>query len=169
MRTWIAGGCAALVLACCAFGQEGQPAAPAKKAPTSRQMSGASGATGKEDLNLLLEGNIRAMWIAFRDKKKDTYAGYLWDDYKAVEEDGEGERNKLKVLREVEDNNVRDFKPKWFVIEKLGPEAMLVTYENFIQFPPGAGRRFEKLFISEIWMKRNGGWKAWRYQATPVK
>jgi hypothetical protein len=169
MRNWILGGCVALVLACSAFGRQGQPAAPAKKAPASKQASGASTAPADADLNLLLEGNIRAMWIAFRDKKRDAFAGYLWDDYKAVEEDGEGERNKLRVLREVDANNVHDFKPQWFVMEKLGPEAMLVTYENFIQFPPGAGVRFEKIFISEIWMKRNGQWKAWRYQATRVK
>jgi hypothetical protein len=167
MRNWILGACAGMVLACSAFGQEGQPAGPAKKAPASKQSSGASAASAEADLNLLLEGNIRAMWIAFRDKKKDTFASYLWDDYKAVEEDGEGERNKLRVLREVDANNVRDFKPQWFVMEKLGPETMLVTYENFIQFPPGV--RFEKIFISEIWMKRNGQWKAWRYQATRVK
>src|SRR5579863_6820953 len=99
MRHWIVGACACVMLACSAFGQEGQPAAPVKKPDASKRTSSGSAASSDADLNLLLEGNIRAMWIAFRDKKKDTYAGYLWDDYKAVEEDGGGERNKLKVLR----------------------------------------------------------------------
>jgi hypothetical protein len=166
MRHWIVGACACALLACSAFGQQG---APTKQPDEIKRGTHSLVPSTDADLNLLLEGNIRAMWIAFRDKKKDTFASYLWDDYQAVEEDGQGERNKLKVLREVLDNNVRDSKPQWFVMEKLGPEAMLVTYENFIQFPPAPGVRFEKIFISEIWMKRNGQWKAWRYQATRVK
>jgi len=168
MRRWIVGMSAGLLLACGTFGQEGQQAVPPRKA-ASKQAVGAASTGDKEDLNLLLEGNIRAMWIAYRDRKKSTYADYLWDDYKAVEEDGDGERDKMHVMRELDDNNVQDSKPQWFVFEKLGPETMLVTYENFITFPPKSARRFEKLFISEIWVKRNGQWKAWRYQATPVK
>jgi hypothetical protein len=169
MRHWIGGACACVMLACSAFGQEGQPAAPAKKAGPSKQASGASTTPAKEDLNLLLEGNIRAMWIAFRDKKKDTYASYLWDDYKAVEEDGNGERDKSHVLREVDESMVRDSEPQWFVVDKIGSNAALVTYENVIQFPRTASNRFLKIFISEIWTKRNGEWKAWRYQATHVR
>lgn len=157
------------LLACAASAQQGQQPAPAKKAAASKQKSVASGTSPQEDLNLLLEGNIRAMWIAFRDKKKQTYAEYLWDDYKAVEEDGRGERDKSHVLREVSESLVRDSEPQWFIVESLGPEAALVTYENVIHFPRGASNPFEKIFISEIWMKRNGQWKAWRYQATHVK
>ncbi|MGA8221358.1 MAG: hypothetical protein WB780_06845 [Candidatus Acidiferrales bacterium] len=166
MRHWIAGACAAAVLACSAFGQQ---AGPRKEPPEITRGTHSLVPSTDADLNLLLEGNIRAMWIAFRDKKKDVYAGYLWDDYQAVEEDGAGERNKLHVLREVGESVVRDSEPQWFVVEKLGPEAMLVTYENVIQFARSASTRFEKIFISEIWMKRNGQWKAWRYQATRVR
>src|SRR5271155_2671894 len=121
MRVWIAGACAVLVLACSTFGLEGQPVAPAKKAPASKQTSSASGASAKEDLNLLLEGNIRAMWAAFRDKKKAAYGEYLWDDYRAVEEDAGGERNKLRVLREVDESVVHDFALQSFEVERLGP------------------------------------------------
>jgi hypothetical protein len=169
MRNWILGACAGMVLACSAFGQEGQPAAPAKKAPASKQASGASTAPAEADLNLLLEGKIRAMWAAFRDKKKQEYGEFMWDDYQAVEEDGDGERNKLRTLREVGQSVVKDFNLQSVRVDRISLEAALVTYENVIQFPRGAGSRFEKIFISEIWMKRSGQWKAWRYQATRVK
>jgi hypothetical protein len=121
------------------------------------------------DLSELLQANIRGMWAAFRDKKKQAYAEYLWDDYEAVEEDAEGERNKLRVLREVDGSKVNDYKLQVFQVDSLGPDAALVTYENFIQFPPKSLVRFEKIFISEIWLRRHGQWKAWRYQATRVK
>jgi hypothetical protein len=87
----------------------------------------------------------------------------------AVEEDGLGERDKSRVLREVGENVVYDYKLQLFRMDPIAPDAALVTYENVIQFPPRAGSRFEKIFISEIWVKRNGHWKSWRYQATKVK
>jgi len=64
---------------------------------------------------------------------------------------------------------VYDYKLQLFRTDPISPDAALVTYENVIQFPPGIGSRFEKIFISEIWVKRNGQWKSWRYQATKVK
>jgi len=86
-----------------------------------------------------------------------------------VEEDGNGERNKLRVLREVGESVVNGYNLQASQVDSLGPAAALVTYENVIQFPRGAGSRFEKIFVSEIWLKRHGQWKAWRYQATRVK
>ena len=163
MRNYFLGACAGLLLACSAFGQ--QPAAPKGPPPTNLHSNTAAPA----DLSELLQANIRGMWAAFRDKKKQAYAEYLWDDYEAVEEDGNGERNKLRVLREVGESVVNGYNLQASQVDSLGPDAALVTYENVIQFPRGAGSRFEKIFISEIWLKRHGQWKAWRYQATRVK
>jgi hypothetical protein len=163
MRNYFVGACAGLLLACSAFGQ--QPAAT--KAPAATKQS--TNTTAQADLSEMLQANIRAMWAAFKDKKKQSYAEYLWDDYKAVEEDAQGERNKLRVLREVDESVVQNYTLQVFQVDSLGPDAALVTYENVIQFPPKSRNRFEKIFISEIWVKRHGQWKAWRYQATRVK
>jgi hypothetical protein len=163
MRIYFAVACAVLLMACTAFGQ--QP--PAAKGPPPTNLH--SNTAAPADLSELLQANIRGMWAAFRDKKKQAYADYLWDDYEAVEEDAQGERNKLRVLREVDDNNVNEYMLQAFQVDSLGPDAALVTYENFIKFPPKSVLRFEKIFISEIWLRRHGQWKAWRYQATRVK
>jgi len=163
MRNNFACACVTLLMACSAFGQ--QPAAPKGPPPTNLHSNTAAPA----ELSELLQANIRGMWAAFRDKKKQAYAEYLWDDYEAVEEDGNGERNKLRVLREVGESVVNDYSLQASQVDSLGPDAALVTYENVIQFPRGAGLRFEKIFISEIWLRRHGQWKAWRYQATRVK
>jgi hypothetical protein len=154
-----------LLLACSVFGQ--QPAAPKGPPPPPTNLH--SNTAAPADLSDLLQANIRGMWAAFRDKKKQSYADYLWDDYQAVEEDANGERNKLRVLREVDESVVNDYMLQAFQVDSLGPDAALVTYENFIKFPPKSAVRFEKIFISEIWLKRHGQWKAWRYQATRVK
>jgi hypothetical protein len=109
------------------------------------------------------------MWAAFRDKKKQPYADYLWDDYQAVGEDGDGERHKIRELRGVDQRVANDFTLQLFRVDSISPEAALVTYGSVVQFPPRSSVRFEKIFVSEIWLKRHGQWKAWRYQATRVK
>ena len=172
MRKSVIGVCAVLVLACSAFGQ--QPAAPAatdKPAATVKPATAkqSASAAAQSKLNDLLESKIRASWAAFKEKNKQAYGDFLAEDFMAVEEDGLGERTKSRVLREVGDNVVYDYKLQLFRMDPIAPDAALVTYENVIQFPPGAGSRFEKIFISEIWVKRNGHWKSWRYQATKVK
>jgi hypothetical protein len=184
VRIYLFCGCLALMSASAAFGQ--QPAQPAgasqdagttqpgksstatKKPDASKQSKSAS-SDDQKNLADLLESKIRASWEAFKNKNKEAYGDFLTHDYMAVEDDGQGERTKMVVLREVGDNNVHDYKLQLFRTDPISPDAALVTYENVIEFPPKVGSRFEKIFISEIWVKRNGQWKSWRYQATKVK
>jgi len=180
MRKSFVGACAMLALSCSAFGQQpspgaGQDASAKQPAPSSteahKSAAGKQAGDAASDKKLadLLESKIRAAWKAFKDKDKKAYAEFLTDDFMAVEEDGQGERTKTVVLREVGESVVHDYHVQLFRVDPIAPGARLVTYENVIQFPPGAGIRFEKIFISEIWVKRNGEWKSWRYQATKVK
>lgn len=180
MRRSLISVCAALVMGCSTMGQQppagaGQDAGAKQTAPPSTEAhkSAASkqtvAATSDKKLADLLESKIRAAWKAFRDKDKKAYAEFLTDDFMAVEEDGQGERTKTVVLREVGESVVHEYSVQLFRVDPISPGAQLVTYENVIQFPPGARSRFEKIFITEIWVKRNGEWKSWRYQATKVK
>jgi hypothetical protein len=164
MRNHFIGACAALLMAFSALGQQ-----PAATKPTPAAAKQSANTAAQTELNDLLQANIRAMWAAFRDKKKQVYADYLWDDYQAVEDDGDGERNKVRALRGVDQSVVTNYTLQLFRVDPISPEAALVTYENVIQFPRGSGVPFEKIFVSEIWVKRHGEWRAWRYQATRVK
>lgn len=164
MQKFFICGCVAIILA---YSVQAQQQAHTSKPSASKKQPASE--TPQPDVNELLQGNIRAMWSAFKDKKKEAYSEYLWDDFQAVEEDGDGERNKLRVLREVNQSVVSDYSLQLFRVDPISAEAALVTYENVIKFPRGAGSRFEKIFVSEIWVKRHGQWKAWRYQATRVK
>ena len=97
MGNWMPSTVAALALALPCFALAQQPAA-ANKAPTAPSSSAAP----RSALAGMLEEKVRAAWAAFKNKDKDGYANFLADDFQAVEADGEGERTRLQVLREVE-------------------------------------------------------------------
>ena len=165
MRIWMLCSFATLALAlpCLAFAQ--QPA-PAGKVAAGTQ-SGGSGA--RAALADLLEAKVRAAWAAFRKKDKDAYASFLADDFQAVEADGEGERTKLHVLREVEHCMYTEYLLQFFQVQPLGADYAFVTYESSMQFPKSAALRFRRVFVGELWTSRNGAWKMMRYQETLVR
>jgi len=102
-------------------------------------------------------------------RDKDRYAEFLADDFQAVEADGEGERYKLRVLSEVEHSMYADYLLQLFQVQPLGPDYAFVTYEATIQFPAGAGTRYKRILVGELWAAENGNWKMKRYQETPVR
>lgn len=148
---------------CITFAQ--QSAAKHESAPTSLSSSEAA----EKTLIALLEARVRTAWEVFKTRDKDKYAMFLTDDFQAVEADGEGERSKNLVLREVEHSMYADYLLQLFQVQRLGPDYALVTYEATIQFPAGSAARYKRLFVSELWTEQNGSWKMMRYQETPVR
>jgi uncharacterized protein (TIGR02246 family) len=163
MRNWILGSCIALALPCVAVTQ--QPAA-ADKASASTPSNNTAAQPKLADL---LEGKVRAAWAAFKKKDKNAYAEFLTDDFQAVESDGDGERAKLHVLREVEHCMYTDYTLQLFQVQPLGPDYAFVTYESSMQFPRTSTLRFRRVFVGELWTQRNGQWKMMRYQETLVR
>jgi uncharacterized protein (TIGR02246 family) len=163
MRNWILSACLALALPGFAFAQ--QPAAAEKPAPPPPSKSAAA----QPKLSELLETKVRAAWATFKKKDKDGYAAFLTDDFQAVEADGDGERPKPHVLREVEHSMYTDYVLQLFQVQPLGPNYAFVTYESTMQFPKGSATRFRRVFIGELWTKRDGEWKMMRYQETIVR
>ena len=121
------------------------------------------------NLAALLETRVRATWEAFKMRDKDKYAEFLADNFQAVEADGEGERSKPRILREVEHSMYTDYLLQLFQVQPLGPDYAFVTYEATIQFPAGARTRYKRIFVGELWNEENGNWKMKRYQETPVR
>ena len=150
--------CAALVLGGFAFRQKPQattsqaapPAAPSK-------------------LTNVLDAKIKAEWQAIKDKDQKAYGDLLTEEYVAVEADGGGERYKWKALNELQDGFVADFTLSFLKVTPLCTDSAFARYEVFIKFPPKAAVRFEKILVGEIWVKRDGQWKALHYQETRVK
>jgi hypothetical protein len=158
MRNVLAFACVGLVMACFVFGQNqhgttGQTAKPA--APP--------------ELTNLLDARIKAEWQAIKAKDPKAYGDLLTEEYVAVEADGGGERYKWKALSELQESAVADFTLSFLKVTPLCADAAFARYEVFVKFPPKATVRFEKILVGEIWVKREGQWKALHYQETRVK
>jgi len=158
MRNELGWACAVLVLGGFVFGQKpqgstGQPAMPA--APP--------------ELTNLLDAKIKAEWQAIKAKDQKAYGELLVEEFVAVEADGGGERYKWKALNELQESAVADFTLSFLKVTPLCADAAFARYEVFIKFPPKSAVPFEKVLVGEIWVKREGQWRALHYQETRVK
>lgn len=158
MRTCFSWARPAFVLGCFVFSEQAQHA-------TGRPTK----STAPVDLANLLDAKIKAEWQAIKAKDQKVYGDLLTDDYVAVEADGGGERYKWKALSELQQSTVTDYTLSFLKVATLCSDAAFVRYEVFIRFPPRSAVPFEKILVGEIWVKRDGQWKALHYQETRVK
>jgi len=142
-----------------------QPAMPPKSGG-SRQAGSSSSELNLKDM---FESKIKAEWDALKNKDKKAYGALLADDYEGVEVDGQGERTKIQAINEMVDGNVSNYTLWGFKLIPLGPDAAFVIYEVTLQFPPRSVVRYSRLYITELWVKRDGQWKELHYQETHVK
>ena len=162
MRNWMLYSCAVLILPCLALAQQPVADKPAAGVPSNKSVA-------QPKLADLLEAKVRSAWTMFKNKDKDGYAKLLTDDFQAVEADGDGERPKLHVLGEVEHCMYIEYLLQFFQVQPLGPDYAFVTYESTMQFPKGSALRMRRVFIGELWTKRDSEWKMMRYQETLVR
>jgi hypothetical protein len=158
MRNQLATVCAALLLGGFAFGQK--PQQPATEA-------GKNAAT--QELTNLLDSKIKAEWQAIKSKDQKGLGDLLTEEYVGVEADGGGERYKWKALSELQQSAVSDFALSFLKVTPLCADTAFARYEVFVKFPPKSTLPFEKILVGEIWVKREGQWKALHYQETRVK
>ncbi len=149
--------CAVFLLGYSVFGQQPQSAnnPPAK----SKEV----------ELTKVLDAKIKAEWEAIKGKDQKAYGELLAEDFVGVEADNNGERYKWKVLNELQQSLVTDYTLSFLKVTPLCPDAAFARYEVFIKFPPKSLVKFEKVLVGEIWVKRDGQWKALHYQETRVK
>jgi len=129
----------------------------------------ASKSSSSPDLTNLLDARIKAEWQAIKNKDQKAYGDLLADEFVAVEADGNGERYKWKAQSELQQSAVSDYTLSFLKVTPLCEDAAFARYEVFIRFPPKSTVPFEKLLVGEIWVKREGQWKALHYQETRVK
>jgi hypothetical protein len=154
MRNYFASAWAAFMLGGLFFLQQSLSTAP--KSPAA-------------DLTNLLDARIKAEWQAIKSKDQKAYGDLLADDFVAVEADGNGERYKSKAQSELQQSTVSDYTLSFLKVTPLCTDAAFARYEVFIRFPPKSAVPFEKLLVGEIWVKRDGQWKALHYQESRVK
>jgi len=120
-------------------------------------------------LNTMFQGKIHAEWEALKNKDKKAYGDLLADDYQGVELDGRGERNKIQSINDLDETTTFNYTLERFKTISLGPDAAFVIYESTMQFPPRAQLHYSRVYIGELWVKRDGQWKELHYQETHVK
>jgi hypothetical protein len=158
MRNDFAFACAAIMLGYFVFWQNPQEVTSQSAKPAA-----------PPELTNLFDAKIKAEWQAIKNKDQKAYGDLLAEEYVAVEADGGGERYKWKALNELQASAVADYTLSFLKVTPLCPDAAFVRYEVFIKFPPKSAVPFEKILVGEIWVKREGQWKALRYQETRVK
>jgi len=144
---------------------QAHPASPTK-AGRGEQSARAQAQPGMKDV---LAAKVKTEWEALKKKDKQAYSDLLAEDFVGVEDDGQGTRNKLKAVNEVERGNVYNYSLFAFSVIPLGPNAALAIYESTMEFFPGAQVRVRRVYVSELWLKRDGQWKARHYQETHVR
>ena len=157
MWNYIARPSAVLLMGCFLVGQQPQGGTDQSAKSTAPELTN------------LLDAKIKAEWEAIKAKDQKTYGDVLTDDYVAVEADGGGERFKWKAQSELQQSTVADYTLSFLKVTALCPDSAFARYEVFIKFPPKSIVRFEKILVGEIWVKREGQWKALHYQETRVK
>jgi hypothetical protein len=162
MRDYLVCVCLASLLVCVGLAQQ-----PAMKKPAEGGKS--ADASAESTLKDVFESKVQAEWEALKKKDKKAFGDLLADEYEGVEVDGTGERSKIQAITEVPAGNVYNYTLWGFRVTPLGPDATLVIYEVTMQFPPRSVLRYSRLYISELWVKRNGEWKELHYQETHVK
>jgi hypothetical protein len=162
MRDYLFRVCLALLLGCFGLAQQ-----PVMRKPA--EAGKASDASAESTLKGIFQSKVKAEWEALKKKDKKAYGELLADDYEGVEVDGTGERTRVQAINEVPAGNVDNYTLWGLKVTPLGPDATLVIYEVTLQFPARSVLRYSRLYISELWVKRNGGWKELHYQETHVK
>ncbi len=125
--------------------------------------------TSAKSLKDIFNSKAKAEWEALKKKDKRAYGELLADDYEGVEIDGQGERNKIQAVNEVERANVYGYTLFGLKVIPLGSDAAFVIYEVTMEFPPKAQVRYSRVYVSELWTKRSGQWKEFHYQETRVR
>ncbi|WP_434740121.1 nuclear transport factor 2 family protein [Micromonospora sp. SH-82] len=104
-------------------------------------------------------------WRAISAADGDFYRRLVTPDTLVVEHDGVSTGDDL--VAEI-DGNTSPF--EGFTLDQervvpLGPDSAVITYRANAQV---AGRGTFRLYMSSVWVRRDGGWKLMFHQQTPV-
>lgn len=117
----------------------------------------------------MFEEKIEAEWAAIKNQDRKAYGDLLADDYEGVATDGKGERNKIQSISDLNYSNVASYTLWGFKLTPLGEDSALAIYEVTMMFPPKSAVRLSRVYISELWIKRDDQWRITHYQETHVK
>src|SRR5947209_7010064 len=98
-------------------------AQPAATHGATQQSREPNQATATSKLQGLLEAKVKAEWEAFKNKDKRAYSDLLADDFVAIEDDGQGMRNKAAASGEIDRSVVNSYNLFAFTVLPLNANA----------------------------------------------
>jgi hypothetical protein len=136
-----------------------------KEKPVAKGKTSAGGA-----LQATLEQRERAGWEAYKNKDAKAFTALCSPDYTSGLADGQGRHDLKATLDAMNSITLHRYELSNFRITPLGPNVALVTYDAQVNMAIGSGAPQDgKLYVSDLYVKRGGQWKALHYQETDVK
>jgi|GraSoiStandDraft_48_1057284.scaffolds.fasta_scaffold89943_3 hypothetical protein len=138
-------------------------------ATSSAQMKNQTKAARGARSSSVIEAKVRAEWEDYKNKNKEGFAALLTDDFREVEEDGMGIKDKKSEVSEMDQFNLASYTLGDFDVKAIAPGASLVTYKAEYSGTAEGQTVQEKVTAGEIWVKRGGDWKCMYAQMTTIK
>jgi hypothetical protein len=98
-----------------------------------------------------------------------SYEALLANGFTEVLTDGEGEQGKEGALASIRNGVMQSYFLAAFKAARLGPDTAMIRYESTIRFPRTKTLRFLRVYVTEMWVERDGKWNMLNHQETQVR
>ena len=116
-----------------------------------------------------VEGQVRKLWEAFKNKDKATLSSLLDDGFRQFEEGLSTFGDKKAEVNAVDEFELIRYTLSDFTIKPLGPNAALVTYIAQYEGKSGGENQKAKSVFGEVWTHAGKDWQCSYMQETYVK
>jgi len=116
-----------------------------------------------------LEGQVRKLWEAFKQKDKATLSAMLDDGFRQFEEGLSTFGDKKTEVSAPDEFELLSYTLSDFTVNRIGPNAALVTYIAQYEGKSGGEVSRGKSVFGEVWIRAGQRWKDLYMQETYVK
>ena len=116
-----------------------------------------------------LEGQVRKLWEAFKQKDKATLSAMLDDGFRQFEEGLSTFGDKKTEVNAPDEFDLLSYTLSDFTVNRIGPDAAVVTYVAHYEGKSGGEVSKGKSVFGEVWIRAGQRWKALYMQETYVK
>lgn len=116
-----------------------------------------------------LEGQVRKLWEAFKQKDKATLSAMLDDGFRQFEEGLSTFGDKKTEVNAPDEFELLSYTLSDFTVKPVGPNAAVVTYIAQYEGKSGGEVSKGKSVFGEVWIRAGHRWKDLYMQETYVK
>lgn len=116
-----------------------------------------------------LEGQVRKLWEAFKQKDKATLSAMLDDGFRQFEEGLSTFGDKKTEVNAPDEFELLSYTLSDFTVNRIAPNAAVVTYIARYEGKSGGEVTKGKSVFGEVWIRTGHRWKDLYMQETYVK